>query len=65
MVTAADTSVPLDVVLNDRQHSGRFVAALRRAANESSLVIELSLLAGPRRAPEPFVDLEKACDRVP
>ena len=39
MVTAVDTSVLLDVLLNDRQHSGRSIAALRQATNEGSLVI--------------------------
>lgn len=39
MVTAVDTSVLLDVLLNDPQHSGTSIAALRQAANEGSLVI--------------------------
>jgi hypothetical protein len=39
MVTAVDTSVLLDVLLNDPQHAGPSVAALRRAANEGSLII--------------------------
>ena len=45
MVTAVDTSVLLDVLLNDPQHSGPSIAALRQAANEGSLVICETVLA--------------------
>jgi predicted nucleic acid-binding protein len=45
MVTAVDTSVLLDVLLNDPQHSGPSLAALRQAANEGSLVIGETALA--------------------
>jgi predicted nucleic acid-binding protein len=39
MVTAIDTSVLLDVLLNDAQHAPASLAALHRAAAEGSLVI--------------------------
>ena len=39
MVTAADSSVLLDVLLNDPQHAQASLAALHRAAAEGSLVI--------------------------
>lgn len=39
MLTAVDTSVLLDVLLNDPRHSGPSIAALRKAANEGSLVV--------------------------
>lgn len=45
MVTAVDTSVLLDVLLNDPQHAGASIAALRQAANEGSLVICETALA--------------------
>jgi predicted nucleic acid-binding protein len=45
MVTAVDTSVLLDVLLNDLQHAGPSMAALRRAANEGSLIICETVLA--------------------
>ena len=45
MVTAVDTSVLLDVLLNDPQHSGPSIAALRQAANEGSLIICETVLA--------------------
>jgi predicted nucleic acid-binding protein len=45
MVTAVDTSVLLDVLLNDPRHSGSSIAALRQAANEGSLVICETALA--------------------
>jgi predicted nucleic acid-binding protein len=45
MVTAVDTSVLLDVLLNDPQHAGPSIAALRQAANEGSLVICETALA--------------------
>jgi predicted nucleic acid-binding protein len=45
MVTAVDTSVLLDVLLNDPQHSGSSIAALRQAANEGSLIICETALA--------------------
>ncbi len=45
MVTAIDTSVLLDVLLNDPQHGGRSIAALRQAAAEGSLAISETALA--------------------
>jgi predicted nucleic acid-binding protein len=39
MVTAVDTSVLLDVLLNDPQHAPGSMAALHRAAAEGSLAI--------------------------
>ena len=39
MVTAVDTSVLLDVLLNDPQHASGSMAALHRAAAEDSLAI--------------------------
>ena len=39
MVTAVDTSVLLDVLLNDPQHASGSIAALHRAAAEGSLAI--------------------------
>jgi predicted nucleic acid-binding protein len=39
MVTAVDTSVLLDVLLNDPQHAPASITALHRAAAEGSLVI--------------------------
>ncbi len=45
MVTAVDTSVLLDVLLNDPQHSGPSIAALRQAASEGSLLICETALA--------------------
>jgi predicted nucleic acid-binding protein len=39
MVTAVDTSVLLDVLLNDPQHALASIAALHRAAAEGSLAI--------------------------
>src|SRR5216110_2503076 len=45
MVTAVDTSVLLDVLLNDPQHSAPSIAALRQAASEGSLVICETALA--------------------
>jgi predicted nucleic acid-binding protein len=39
MVTAVDTSVRLDVLLNDPRHASASIAALRRAAAEGSLII--------------------------
>ena len=39
MVTAVDTSVLLDVLLNDPQHAPASLTALHRAAAEGSLVI--------------------------
>jgi predicted nucleic acid-binding protein len=45
MVTAVDTSVLLDVLLNDAQHAPRSISALRQAATEGSLVICESTLA--------------------
>ncbi len=39
MVTAVDTSVLLDVLLNDPQHAPASMTALRRAAVEGSLIL--------------------------
>jgi hypothetical protein len=39
MVTAVDTSVLLDVLLNDAQHAPGSIAALHRAAAEGSLAV--------------------------
>jgi hypothetical protein len=39
MVTAVDTSVLLDVLLNDPQHAPASIAALRRASVEGSLIL--------------------------
>jgi predicted nucleic acid-binding protein len=39
MVTAVDTSVLLDVLLNDTQHAPASMTALRRAAVEGSLIL--------------------------
>ena len=39
MVTSVDTSVLLDVLLNDPRHAPASIAALHRAAAEGSLVI--------------------------
>ena len=53
MVTAVDTSVLLDVLLNDPRHGGSVDSALRRAAVEGSLVICEIVLAevAPTLAP--------------
>lgn len=45
MVTAVDTSVLLDVLLNDPQHASASISALRQAATEGSLVICETALA--------------------
>jgi predicted nucleic acid-binding protein len=45
MVTAVDSSVLLDVLLNDPQHAPRSISALRQAATEGSLVICETTLA--------------------
>ena len=45
MVTAVDTSVLLDVLLNDPLHASASIAALHRAAAEGSLVIGETVLA--------------------
>ena len=45
MVTAVDSSVLLDVLLNDPQHAPRSIAALRQAATEGSLIICETTLA--------------------
>src|SRR5581483_3748747 len=45
MVTAVDTSVLLDVLLNDPQHAPASNAALHRAAAEGSLAISDAALA--------------------
>ena len=45
MVTAVDTSVLLDVLLNDPQHASGSMAALHRAAAEGSLAICDAVLA--------------------
>jgi predicted nucleic acid-binding protein len=39
MVTAVDTSVLLDVLLNDPRHAPASIAALHRAAAEGSLAV--------------------------
>ena len=39
MVTAVDTSVLLDVLLNDPRYAPASIAALRRAAAEGSLIL--------------------------
>jgi len=39
MVTAVDTSVLLDVLLNDPQHATSSIAALRRGSVEGSLIL--------------------------
>jgi predicted nucleic acid-binding protein len=45
MVTAVDSSVLLDVLLNDPQYGPRSIAALRQAAAEGSLVLGETALA--------------------
>jgi predicted nucleic acid-binding protein len=45
MVTATDTSVLLDVLLNDPQYGPKSIAALRQAASEGSLIICETALA--------------------
>jgi predicted nucleic acid-binding protein len=45
MVTAVDTSVLLDVLLNDPQHATASMAALRQAAAEGQLVLGETTLA--------------------
>lgn len=45
MVTAVDTSVLLDVLLNDPQHAPASIAALRQAAAEGQLVLCETTLA--------------------
>ena len=45
MVTAVDTSVFLDVLLNDPQHAPASIAALHRAAAEGTLAIYDAALA--------------------
>jgi predicted nucleic acid-binding protein len=45
MVTAVDTSVLLDVLLNDSQHAAASMKALRRAAMEGSLILGEIVLA--------------------
>ncbi len=45
MVTAVDTSVLLDVLLDDPKHVSTSLVALRRAAAEGSLVISETSLA--------------------
>ena len=62
MVTAVDTSVLLDVLLDDPQHAGHSIAALRQAANEGSLVIcevalaEIAPALTPGDAPQFMAD---------
>jgi len=53
MVTAVDTSVLLDVLLNDPQHAPNSMKALRQAAVEGSLVLGEIVLAevAPTLAP--------------
>lgn len=45
MVTAVDSSVLLDVLLNDPQHVSPAMAALRRAAAEGSLAVSEVVIA--------------------
>ena len=45
MVTAVDTSVLLDVLLNDPQHAPASIAALRQASTEGQLVLCETTLA--------------------
>ena len=45
MVTAVDTSVLLDVLLNDPPHAPSSISALRQAAAEGSLVLCETALA--------------------
>jgi predicted nucleic acid-binding protein len=45
MVTAIDTSVLLDVLLNDPRHAPASIAALHRAASEGPLAICDAVLA--------------------
>ena len=53
MVTAVDTSVLLDVLLNDPQHASASIAALRRGSVEGSLILCEIVLAelAPTLAP--------------
>ncbi len=53
MVTAVDTSVLLDVLLNDPQHALASIAALRRGSAEGSLILCEIVLAelAPNMAP--------------
>jgi predicted nucleic acid-binding protein len=53
MVTAVDTSVLLDVLLNDPQHAPASIAALRRGSVEGSLILCEIVLAelAPTLAP--------------
>jgi predicted nucleic acid-binding protein len=58
MVTAVDTSVLLDVLLNDSQHAPASIAALRRGSVEGSLILcgivlaELALTLAPAEMPQ-------------
>ena len=45
MVTAVDSSVLLDVLLDDPQHASQSISALRQAATEGSLIICETVLA--------------------
>jgi predicted nucleic acid-binding protein len=45
MVTAVDSSVLLDVLLNDKQHAELSISALRRADGDGSLIICETTLA--------------------
>jgi len=62
MVTPVDTSVLLDVLLNNPQHSGPSITALRQAANQGSLIICETVLAeivptlAPADAPQFLAD---------
>jgi hypothetical protein len=57
MVTAVDGSVLLDVLLNDPQHAGCSIAALRQAASEGSLMtISCNFIFGiRRRVPDAYI----------
>jgi predicted nucleic acid-binding protein len=62
MVTAVDTSVLLDVLLNDPQHAPASTKALRRAAVEGSLIVceivlaEVAPTLAPAEMPQFFSD---------
>ncbi len=62
MVTAVDTTVLLDVLLDDTRHVGLSIAALRQASNEGTLVIcevvlaEIAPALAPSDAPQFLAD---------
>jgi len=57
MVTAVDTSVLLDVLLNDPQHAPASITALCRAAVEGSLILCEIALAEMARLCRPLTSL--------